>query len=298
MEVLSRIYHSIRLRLKAKSSYKPVFVFQMGKVGSTAVVDSIRLSTPLPVYHIHYLTDIGLIDAEDRLRRQRRPSNRNVNRWCIYESHFVRARWSTFLEKFGTPRIISLVRDPVARNLSSFFYSIDDFLPNAVRRFSTREITIEDIADAYLHRFREHDFPMNWLVTELQGFTALDLLSSEFDQQKGYGIYKTDRCELLLIKLESLSHALAPALHKFLGVDNIVIAESNSASELSYFETYAKFKDNLPLPVDYINQYYDNPIFRHFYSDDEIRQFRDTWLTRIHRGTQRSRIPKGMDATR
>ena len=122
---ISRFFHERRLRAESKKSGDPIIVFQMGKVASTAIVDGLHKSVPeSPVFHVHFLSKHGLCDANIRLRKL--VKRFNANAWCLYEGEYVRK----YLEEYDRTRkikVVTLFREPIARNISSFFYNVNKY---------------------------------------------------------------------------------------------------------------------------------------------------------------------------
>lgn len=94
-----------------------LLIYQMGKVGSSSVTEALDALPDVETVHIHYLQPerIHAIQESQTARGLRSPF-----------SHLDRAR--LILEFFLPlqPRldVISLVRDPVARNVSAFFQNL------------------------------------------------------------------------------------------------------------------------------------------------------------------------------
>jgi hypothetical protein len=63
-----------RLKLKGIEHRRPILVYQMGKVGSSTVVRTLRaVEAATPVLHVHTLTRTGLDHAVRRQRASRQP---------------------------------------------------------------------------------------------------------------------------------------------------------------------------------------------------------------------------------
>lgn len=115
----------------------PILVFQMGKVGSSSVFESLKyLGLKNPIFHIHYLSPSGIEHVER--------SNSGQTPRHILESRYLR----NVLEK-GHPgqkwKIVSLVREPITRNISAFFQNIDQWYPNFYQRYKAGTVEIEAI---------------------------------------------------------------------------------------------------------------------------------------------------------
>jgi hypothetical protein len=116
---MEKFFDNIMIKLTRKSARKePVFVLQMGRVGSTSVAMSVNkaykdLSLNVPVYHSHYISNYEKIME----RAYRDLANPELTRHDIYElDNKIREILLSHIDKAQPVKIISLVRDPVARN--------------------------------------------------------------------------------------------------------------------------------------------------------------------------------------
>jgi hypothetical protein len=111
-----------RLRKQQARCSDNVVVHQMSKVGSQTVVASLHEALPHhAIYHTHFISQQGLGWLEEFVR----------DRWG--STHIPMHLWhGLFIREMlhsgeGTERlkIVTLVRDPVARNISEFFQELD-----------------------------------------------------------------------------------------------------------------------------------------------------------------------------
>ncbi len=89
---------------------EPIIVYQAGRVGSKSIVGSLENYGYKNVFHIHQLPD--KVNRPDEYLEQTGRGNRTV-----LDSYIVRKYCL-----LGKSRIITLVRDPIERSLSGFFY--------------------------------------------------------------------------------------------------------------------------------------------------------------------------------
>ncbi len=272
---LSRIYHERRLSAESKKPGEPIIVFQMGKVGSTSIVDGLHERIPdSPVFHVHFLTDAGISDAKRRLRIL--VKRFNANAWCLYESDYVRR----YLRKYGGGKkikIVTLFREPIARNISSFFYNVNKYAPDFRSYSRDDELFVDALKHRYLNVFPEHEFPLQWFDKELFTMFGVDVYQQEFDKDKGYSIIRTESTEVLVLKLECLKKCVRPAFREFLGIDDFELAESNRSDDQPYNEFYKDFLENVCLPQEYLDRTYNSKYMTKFYTGEEIAQYRMRW---------------------
>jgi len=95
---------------------EPVLVFTMAKVGSSSVYHSLKKQSDIPCFHIHSLS------IEEELQAKVICKEKGVypgSRSPVFILH------KYLLEKERTYKVISLVRNPIERNLSAFFEAFE-----------------------------------------------------------------------------------------------------------------------------------------------------------------------------
>lgn len=279
MTTMARLqYEAKKARKSAKfalahlGSRPSVIVYQMGKVGSQTVTETLRASAPhLRVFHVHSLTKEGLADAERRYRRSF-PRDRRV------AQHFIEGRY--LRRRLGDPsnwpwKVITLSRDPVAHNISGFFQTLRYHPDLSVREWSPeyQQALTERFLSAYPHRR-----PLDWFDVELRRTLGVDVYSRPFPREQGHAAFSSDRADVLVIRLEDLSRCARDSLSSFLGIRDLELISTNVAAEKAYADLYSRFTKELVLPEEYVESMYVSKYARHFYSDDEIAGFRQTWL--------------------
>src|SRR4051794_39437103 len=100
-------------------SIVPIIVYQMAKVGSSAVAAGLGRAR-LPTFHVHRM-DAGHLR---RMREERRALGWSVPPVAPHDRLGLRLR-QDLLERGGRAVIVTLVRDPIARNVSSYFEHLD-----------------------------------------------------------------------------------------------------------------------------------------------------------------------------
>jgi len=92
----------------------PIIVYQMGKVGSNSIKNSLISCDVKPVFHVHAVnpSHIKMI-TEEELANGRTPPD-----FWLGERLYV-----DVIRKGKIAKFITLVREPVSRNISAFFQS-------------------------------------------------------------------------------------------------------------------------------------------------------------------------------
>ncbi|MBD3167750.1 hypothetical protein GF324_14205 [bacterium] len=252
----------------------PVVVYQMGKVGSSSLARSLAEHLPhRKVYQVHHLS----YDRIGRFVVQHYPRMHPH----ILESLEVRRLMEQLKSHSsnGTPdpplKIISAVRDPVARNVSAFFENLQSFAPEEMRQIRQGTVRPGHLRTAFLERY-PHDLPITWFSMEPARVLDTDPLKYSFDRQQGVQHLKGPWFDLQILRLEN-ADTWPEQVQTFLGCEPFRIAGSNLGSRKYYSEAYQVFKQQAALPADYLDRLYDAPATRHFYTPDEIQRFRARW---------------------
>ncbi|MCB2169936.1 MAG: glycosyltransferase [Deltaproteobacteria bacterium] len=259
-------------------SSTPVIIYQMGKVGSTSVMNSLN-QMGIPNQHVHRLSWSGITQAEersqeggipeipDRLIRYREFRN-------YIETHRHSTRW----------KVITLVRDPLPRQISCVFQNLNVLLPDVfqMNELSQQCNRIGDYLSNYLSTFDESDDDAcNWFDTELKDVFGFDIFSSPFDKKRGYTIYQTKYADILAMRIEQLSDCAGKAFKDFLGIDNFRLVNANASNEKPYYELYKQFLAQFKVPQDLLDKFYDTRLARHFYTSEDIEIFKKRWIPRV-----------------
>jgi lipopolysaccharide biosynthesis protein len=254
----------------------PIIVYQMGKVGSMSVVDSLQrtfknLSLEIPVYHRHLLNNLD--EIEQAILKDRPNPDETLRE----------IRQGKELRNFilGHPEIrwnlISLVRDPVARNVATFFQNLPEIVPDWKQQFRADTLDIGRLQKTFLDLNTIHGAPDAWFDTQLKPIFGIDVFSSFFSIETGYKIYReSPQAKLLVIRLEDLDRTAERAFYEFLGLKGLKISHVNTTETKEYAEIYQAFKRR-PLPYEYIERMYNTRFARHFYSEPELDTFAKRW---------------------
>jgi hypothetical protein len=270
-----------RRYLRQVTGLPPLVLFQMGKVGSTSVLHSLRARSPsYDLFHVHVLSHDWIKKVYYHYRYASRVHGHAIVSGHMLSSMYLRGLLDREFDRHEW-KIISLVRDPVARNVSAFFELLPTSFPALVKLYHDAALAAEqrvpELIRIFLEKFEEHDTPIYWFEKHLQPVFGVDIYQSPFPTQQGYQILRQDNVSVLIIRLEDLNNSVAPALKEFLGLDNFVLEKRNVSDQKAYSDVYRRFQDQLLLPENYIQRMYDSRYMRHFYTEEEITQFRRRW---------------------
>ncbi|MGD8751943.1 MAG: putative capsular polysaccharide synthesis family protein [Anaerolineales bacterium] len=269
---------------------KLLIVYQMGKVGSSSIVESLNASDlNLPVLQVHFLSHDAIKEMERRyygeliniFQDSLLPETKH-----LFLSYYLR---QTLDSNHSLPRwkFVTLIRDPLARSASVFFYSVDTpkkvpYLPDFYKHYQDQTVTI----DMLIQRFQEvliedpdeFQLPLHYFDRELGPVTGIDVYAREFPKQQGYSIYHGEHTDLLLIKLELMRDCAKEAFREFLGLQDFQLVNANLASQKRYYPIYIEFLKSIKLPQSYLDTIYNSKYMRHFYTENEIESFWRRWI--------------------
>lgn len=266
----------------------PLLIYTMGKVGSSSVLHSLKqIELGRPLYHLHSLAPEPLRVLEAELRPSFPDPQAMVGLHHVWRCQYALKKLG---EQPGKMQAISLIRDPLARNLSNFFQHISvepypvpsgEQLWKLVSSFYNFEIVAgeQDLSELIKIYFAKewHDFPPFWIDRELNGVLGIDVYATPFSREKGYEIYHSPQADLLLIRLKDLNRCASQAICEFLGLDAFTLENANVAEDKAYVDVYRAFKAQITFPAAYLDRMYDSGFVRHFYSEAERQAFRAKW---------------------
>lgn len=267
-------YYNLKVRIIGK----PLLLFQMGKVGSQTVEQTlVNLKLKRTIFHFHWLSPEMLkftLDKSEFLGRAYPGRD-------YWESIYVKESILPSLSTQGVD-VITLTREPIARNLSAFFYSWGYWYPDMLEKFSDLNNYPEakqDVTNHFVEKFH-HQRTLDWFDTDLAPYYGFDIYQEEFHPEKGYQIYRTPEINLLIIRLEDLNRCLQLALEEFFGASypDYKMKTKNLSQSREYNHLYKDFLNNTNLPQDYVDYIYNSRYARFFYTERELDSFKDRWI--------------------
>jgi len=170
-------------------------------------------------------------------------------------------------------RVITLVREPVANNISMFFEVLDHYTGTSAIESS---LDIDEMIEVFLSRYM-HRRPLTWLDTELKRMLGIDVFRHPFPQDQGFATLHADNVDLLVLKLELDDESKARAIADFLGLDSLELVRSNVSSKRDHASKYEEFKRRIRVPDSLLDLMYESKYAKFFYSADELSRYRARW---------------------
>jgi hypothetical protein len=239
-----------------------ILIYQMGKVGSTSLEQTIPGSIH---FHTLYNNRPCYIFA-----RQKRNTPVKKIKGKLYDG--LRRAAIKSRKKI---KIITLVRDPYARNVSSFFqdfaYWMYEYACQTTE--SQRTHVNEGLIHTVYNDLFTHTYALNWFDDEFKKLTGVDVYKHTFDKEAGFSIIKQGKYEILVLKLEKMK-TNRQAVEQFTGL-KLELKNTNTASAKWYGDIYTDFIENYKPKEAYLDKLYNSKLARHFYSDEELQALRE-----------------------
>jgi len=263
---------SLKSHLKTKEPM--LIVHQMGRAGSMTTVSSLRdAGIKSPVYHTHWLNPESLAERQRWLKdvpENKHPLNVRVAQLI-----------AEYIQAAGTSqrpwKLVTVFREPVGRNISTFFLAIENFIDDFFPRYERGEIGFEQILDVFMKEYR-HERPLEWFDEEVNKVFGLNVYEHPFPQDVGYQIIRKGNVELLLIKLEQLNDCFQQAFLEYLGVEIPNLSMTHVTEKDPAYSMYKDFIQSVPMPQDYLNRMYESRFAKHFYSQEELWALKNKWI--------------------
>lgn len=250
--IYNNILFTVRL-LFVRVFSEPILIWNMGKVGSTSIARSLW------------------------------PHAGRIN---VIATHFINKKENTrslllYQILFKPPNkkvvIISATRDPVIRNISSFF---QNFEANYGCSFSDFHGDENDVIHRFLHEWDKHEVTSKWFDINIKKFTGLNVYDCKFNEELKSEKLSNSKFEILVIRAEDNNDVKEAAISDFLGLRNFKIIDENVSSDKPYSSLYRKVLATINLPAEYLDMMYESEYARHFYNEDERNVMRARWLRR------------------
>ena len=229
---------------------KAVFIYQSKKVGSRAVSLSADTAGVFG-FHVH---NFSFLDVKKIFIRE--------------------------MIKNISGKVISLVREPIARQISllwqywgttgkDYFYLARENL-NSLESIENRFFSIPNGEDEF-----------EWYLGEFKEILDINVYEYSFDRERGYSIIEKNGISLLLLKLDKLND-FEGVIKEFIGIDEFKIIHANTASGKKYKYAYENYLEYVKIPSHFFKHYYyDNEYMDHFYSQEEKMGFYQKWKKHI-----------------
>lgn len=252
-------------------------LYQMGKVGSTSVHDALlgaQLDTP--VYKVHFLSDQGIAHGEKF--HQSTLKNPWEETPHIQTTRLVREAMAADPD-LGLD-VVTLVREPVRREVSEFFQYLEALHPELLDEDGRLKTTrAARVLQARFMFFKESsNYTCRWFDMEIKELFGLDVFAFPFDHGRGYTLIEQGNVRLLILRLEDLDRTLNPGLRQLVGPHyQDWQGRANVGAQKQRGGQYKELVANFRLRPSVAEKIYGTTYARHFYTPAERDGFLETW---------------------
>ena len=228
------------LRCYRTEPANPVIVYHMGKVASSSIALTLKATKAVDVFQVHRLNPKNIEQVRRAyIRRRVAPPGIDSDGLYLYKK--------IIKPKKKPVKIISLIREPIGRNISAFFQAIDFFegKDDAYKDLDTKQL-IEDFLQGY-----SHNVPLTWFDIEMRVTTGIDVYQYSFPYHKGYCIIEAPPYNLMIMRHDLDDRQKEKCLAEFIGIESVRLLRANEASLKAYSNEYQAFIDSIKVPDEY-----------------------------------------------
>lgn len=244
-----------------------VIIYTIGKVGSTTLLESLKNSSiNIPIFHIHSLNKTNIYNQKQYYLNSERKS---------VPFHLIRSSVLEKRLKFFTGKlfIITLIREPIGRELSSVFQDALIF-----KNFYKKNIgSTNEIIERKINALTEELPEEKWFNTELKEVFNINIFDLKFEPKKGYIFYEKKNISFLLLRLEDLNKVFMESMAKMFKNKHIDLINKNIGKDKFYSNSYNNFKSMYGIDKDKIKRIVNSRFIKKFYFD-KIDSIRNTWI--------------------
>jgi len=288
------------------ASDQMLLVYQMGKVASMSwVALGRRESGGVEPLHIHYLAveNLAFLRAQyEAAGPSQTILRRLLLRTMLQTGDRVRSLVDEARAQSRPIRIVTGMRDPLARAVSLLFFAADfaghsrgglswrdgagvDDVVRASIEIWEQALSPEAPEDTFGHvlRFfiRAYNF---WFDRELRAVFGIDLMRASFPPGPTSRVLRCGATQVLVYRVEDMmphspGHAILRNDACLLGGVGVSGFPLHNATAFRNSRTlHRAFLSRLRMPPRLVDRVYDDPVVQYFYSPEEIARFRHRWV--------------------
>lgn len=254
-----------------------IIIYQMGKVGSTTIHASLEnANLSLPVYKVHFLSDEGMKHGEEFHQKTLKIPWESTPH--IQTSQFLRDKIRS--DDHVKWKIITLVREPISREISEFFQYVHSMYPELLDEdgMLEKERTLRILQTKFMFYNVQKNYTCRWFDMEMKGMFDLDVYAYPFNTEDGFTIINQGQVDLLILRLEDIDQNFSRAVTQFLELPTpIEMIKGNVRTEQKRGTTYQHILQEFTIRESVCRKIYTSNYAKHFYSDAEIEQLVQKW---------------------
>lgn len=253
-------YEQKRLEKVLEKSTNLVLVYSIGKVGSASVYKSIKHQEEFvdyPVFHLHSLSPAQILEQKKYYKSSKRKS---------VPFHLIQASILSGLlpEYQGEIYIITLIREPIQREVSSIFQDSFNFTNSQQVGKSGILKVVQEKLDALVQNLPEN----SWFERELKTVFGFDVFTADFDPKIGFTIIQNEKTKLAFIRLENLDDHYPQICQELFEMSiDFELLKTNVSDNKFYKKDYEEIKCQIALPEEELEKIIRTKFIQKFYPD-------------------------------
>ena len=259
-----------RFRRGQSLSVGPVIAYGHPRTATRSIEGAIAMVSGVEAFHAHVLHPNHFTTKNNTfvsplcsgLCPEDQPSQ-----WCIAEAIKLNEQVT----------LVSAVRDPVAVNVSWFFFGLQRWLKSS-RPVDPTSIPFDTLKDLFRIRF-PHNGILNWFAEEWSAVTGIELAALDGVRRDGCATVRFGNGHACVLSVHLPDQRKSEILGSFLGVkgDAISFPRLNRGSSRPSPEIYDCLKILVASDADYLDRMYASAYSRRFFSPNQIENFRESW---------------------
>lgn len=265
LDWITLLFKYLQLRLLKT---KPILVFTMGKVGSLSIYYALKNDWRTPVFHVHSLSEAEQkFYEEECFKRGILPGSRSA----------IPMINSQILKKKRPYKIITLVRNPIDRNLSAFFEAFEYYIGTTAEKYQGSMAELEQ----KFYELLPHTYATDWFQDYFYQQTGVNIYDFGYDKAKKYQLISAQNIEILVMDValdDSIKEKLVVDFthRQLVSIDRKNVRESTAAADL-----YKEFKSSIRFGKNYLSGLLETQYFNHFFDEDSKLKTLQKWQNSI-----------------
>lgn len=245
-----------------------VLIYQMGKVASSTIKASIL---DLPDYEVHQvhrlvLSNIQRVHHEHRLRGWAPPTG-DPGGLYLQRDLIVRR----------PAKVITLVREPIGRNISYYFQNLDKVLGQR----DAHELPLQSIIDGFPAAFPYSDDPLTWFDYEFKAALGADIYASGWQAGMHAHRWQAGVYDILTLRCDASDDAKLDALRLFLEAPDLILCQANVTDAKPSAAAHRAFRAHVKFPEPYLDHMLASRYARFFFDAPSLAQWRESYVTGV-----------------
>ena len=245
-----------KTKARWRSASRVVLVHTMGKVGSMSIYKALRdaCREDVAIFHTH-----RLVPLDDPAALIERKSLAPRKTW------FTSAALFDLLKDEPKPTsVLTVVRDPLERNISGFFQTIERYTDNGRPIVPGRHSeTGPGLAAMFVERY-PHNAITTWIDREIRTHFDIDLYDTPFDKDAGFSVARNAETTVTAVRFDRLETVGPDLLSQVSDRPVSQLPRRNSSAKKHSGLLFEEMKASLVLPREAEEALYSSKYATHF----------------------------------